>query len=42
VAGFVHGRSGRRYVLVAMANHANASAARPAIEALIEWTVNDQ
>ncbi|HCY16117.1 MAG: D-alanyl-D-alanine carboxypeptidase/D-alanyl-D-alanine-endopeptidase [Curvibacter sp. GWA2_64_110] len=41
VAGFVDGRSGRRYVLVAMANHANASAARPAIEALIEWTVND-
>jgi len=42
VAGFVHGRSGRRYVLVAMANHAGASAARPAFEALIEWTVNDQ
>jgi len=41
VAGFVDGRSGRRYVLVAIANHANASAARPAIEALIEWTVND-
>jgi len=42
VAGFVHGRSGRRYVLVAMANHASANAARPAIEALIEWTVRDQ
>jgi len=25
-----------------MANHAGASAARPAFEALIEWTVNDQ
>lgn len=42
VAGFVHGHSGRRYVLVAIANHANANAARPAIEALIEWTVKDQ
>jgi len=42
VAGFVDGRSGRRYVLVALVNHANASAARPAIEALIEWAVNDQ
>ena len=42
VAGFVDGRSGRRYVLVALVNHANASAARPALEALIEWAVNDQ
>ena len=42
VAGYVHATSGRRYVLVAIANHANASAARPAIDALIDWTARDQ
>lgn len=42
MAGYVHGASGRRYVLVAIANHANAPAARPAIEALIDWTARDQ
>ncbi len=42
VAGFVHAASGRRYVLVAIANHPNAAAARPAIDALIEWTARDQ
>lgn len=42
VAGYVHGMSGKRYVLVAIANHPNANAARPAIEALIEWAVKDQ
>lgn len=42
VAGYVHAASGRRYVLVAIANHPNASAARPAIEALVEWTQKDQ
>ncbi len=41
VAGFVHGMSGKRYVLVAIANHPNANAARPAIEALIEWAAKD-
>ena len=41
VAGFVHAASGRRYVLVAIANHANAAAARPAIDALVEWTARD-
>ena len=38
VAGFVHGPQGRRYVLVAIANHRKASAVRPAIQALVEWT----
>ena len=38
VAGYVHGVQGRRYVLVAIANHARASAIRPAVQALIEWT----
>ncbi|HSH88874.1 MAG TPA: D-alanyl-D-alanine carboxypeptidase/D-alanyl-D-alanine-endopeptidase [Ramlibacter sp.] len=41
VAGYVHGASGKRYVLVAIANHPQASAARPAIEALIEWTARE-
>ena len=38
VAGYVHAADGQRYVLVAMVNHANASAARPALDALIDWT----
>jgi len=42
VAGFVHAASGRRYVLVAIANHPNAVAARPAIDALIDWAARDQ
>jgi D-alanyl-D-alanine carboxypeptidase/D-alanyl-D-alanine-endopeptidase (penicillin-binding protein 4) len=42
VAGFVHAASGRRYVLVAIVNHASAATARPAIEALIDWTARDQ
>ena len=33
-----HGADGQRYVLVAMVNHANAGAARPVLEALIDWT----
>jgi D-alanyl-D-alanine carboxypeptidase/D-alanyl-D-alanine-endopeptidase (penicillin-binding protein 4) len=42
VAGFVDAASGHRYVLVAIINHANASAAHPAIDALIDWTIKDQ
>lgn len=41
LAGFVHGASGRRYVFVALANHTRANAARPAMEALIEWTARE-
>jgi D-alanyl-D-alanine carboxypeptidase/D-alanyl-D-alanine-endopeptidase (penicillin-binding protein 4) len=41
LAGYVHAASGKRYVLVAMVNHANANAARPAFDALIEWAVMD-
>ena len=37
LAGYVDGASGHRYVLVAMANHANAPAARTAWEALVDW-----
>ena len=41
VAGYVDGASGRRYVLVAIANHANAAAARPAFDALVDWATQD-
>lgn len=41
VAGYVHGASGKRYILIAMANHANAQTARPLFEALIDWTARD-
>jgi D-alanyl-D-alanine carboxypeptidase/D-alanyl-D-alanine-endopeptidase (penicillin-binding protein 4) len=41
LAGYVHGASGKRYVLVAMANHPNANAVRPAFDALVDWTVRD-
>ena len=42
VAGYVLGTSGRRHVLVAIVNHANAPAARPALDALVEWARHDQ
>ncbi len=41
VAGYVLGDSGRRYVLVAFINHPNANAARPALDALVEWAIQD-
>jgi D-alanyl-D-alanine carboxypeptidase/D-alanyl-D-alanine-endopeptidase (penicillin-binding protein 4) len=41
VAGFVLSDSGRRYVLVAVINHANANAARPALDALVHWSLRD-
>ncbi len=41
IAGYVLANSGRRYVVVAIANHANANAARPAFDALVQWTAND-
>lgn len=41
LAGYVHALSGQRYVLVAIVNHPNAQAARPALEALVEWSVRD-
>lgn len=42
LAGYVDGLSGRRYVFVALVNHPNANAARPALDKLLEWTVEDQ
>ncbi len=41
VAGVVLSSSGRRYVLVAIVNHPNANAARPAIDTLVQWVVQD-
>lgn len=41
LAGYVLGRSGQRYVLVALVNHGNAGAARPALDALVDWVGND-
>jgi len=41
LAGYVLAASGQRYVLVAMVNHPNAGAARPALDALIAWSAAD-
>ncbi len=41
VAGYVLSSSGRRYVVVAIVNHANAAGARPALDALVQWAAND-
>ncbi len=37
IAGVVHAEGGHRYMLVAIVNHPNAQASRPAFEALVEW-----
>lgn len=42
VAGYVHATDGRRYVLVAVVNHAQAAAARPVLDALVEWAAQGQ
>jgi D-alanyl-D-alanine carboxypeptidase/D-alanyl-D-alanine-endopeptidase (penicillin-binding protein 4) len=42
IAGYVHGASGRRYVLVAVVNHPSAGTARPVLDSLIDWTARDQ
>jgi D-alanyl-D-alanine carboxypeptidase/D-alanyl-D-alanine-endopeptidase (penicillin-binding protein 4) len=41
VAGYVLGSSGRRYVLVAIVQDPNANAARPALDALVQWVLDD-
>ncbi|WP_137917240.1 D-alanyl-D-alanine carboxypeptidase/D-alanyl-D-alanine-endopeptidase [Hydrogenophaga sp. 2FB] len=38
IAGYVNAASGTRYVVVGFVNHPNAPAARPALDALLEWT----
>lgn len=42
LAGYVHAASGQRYVLVVMVNHSQALAARPVLEALLDWTARDR
>ncbi len=41
VAGYVLGASGRRFVLVALVNHPQAPGARPALQALAQWLIDD-
>jgi len=41
VAGYVLAQGGRRYVVVAVINHPNANAARPAIDTLVQWVINE-
>jgi D-alanyl-D-alanine carboxypeptidase/D-alanyl-D-alanine-endopeptidase (penicillin-binding protein 4) len=42
VAGYANGKSGKRYIVVGIINHPNAGAARPALDALVEWAVLDE
>ena len=41
IAGYVLADSGRRYIVVAIVNHPNANAARPALDAIAEWAARD-
>ena len=41
LAGYVHTPNGRRLVVVSIVNHPNAAAARPALEALVDWAVQE-
>ena len=38
IAGYVDAANGKRLILVAVLNHANAQAARSALELLVDWT----
>jgi D-alanyl-D-alanine carboxypeptidase/D-alanyl-D-alanine-endopeptidase (penicillin-binding protein 4) len=42
IAGYVDAASGKRYALVALINHANAPAARPVLDALVDWAAQDK
>ena len=42
VAGYANGTSGARYIVVGIVNHANAGAARGALDALIQWAVQER
>ena len=37
IAGYVLDKSGRRWIVVFFINHANAGAAQPAQDALLQW-----
>jgi D-alanyl-D-alanine carboxypeptidase/D-alanyl-D-alanine-endopeptidase (penicillin-binding protein 4) len=41
LAGYVLSASGRRYLLVAVVQHPNAPAARPALDTLVQWVLQD-
>lgn len=41
LAGYVHTTSGKRLVVVSVINHPNATVARPALEALVDWAVKE-
>ncbi|MBU3738983.1 MAG: D-alanyl-D-alanine carboxypeptidase/D-alanyl-D-alanine-endopeptidase [Rhodoferax sp.] len=41
LAGYLHTANGRRLVLVALVNHPQAAAARPALDALVDWALHD-
>ena len=41
VAGYVNGRNGQRYSLVALINHDNANAARGALDLLVDWVAQE-
>jgi serine-type D-Ala-D-Ala carboxypeptidase/endopeptidase (penicillin-binding protein 4) len=41
LAGYVRGRSGQVYAVAVLVNHPQAAAATPAIDALIEWLVEN-
>lgn len=41
LAGYVHKPSGKRLVVVAIINHPNAPAARPALDALVDWAIRE-
>jgi len=41
LAGYVHTASGKRLVVVSVINHPYAAAARPALEALVDWAVKE-
>jgi len=42
VAGYANGVSGARYVVIGIINHPNAGAARAALDALIQWAVQER
>lgn len=42
MAGYAWGLSGRQYVVVGLINDPNAGAARPALDRLVEWAVDDE
>ncbi len=42
IAGYVLAHSGKRYVVVMIVNQPGATAARPAMDALLDWVVNDR